>query len=215
MTTPRLIGRLRAGTPQHLVAYGTSLTAERTWRVWRRSGGAWVAMLRERLEREFPGLARVTNAARWGADSAWGARRLERRVLRLDPDLTLLEFGINDADRRRSVALEGFRRNLDSMLDRLTSGRPDRDVLLLTMNPALGRHAETRPRLEAFYGAVREAASERDLPLADLHVAWRAALAAAGVEARLLPDGIHPGPEACRDVVLPGLLDALGLPGRR
>ena len=192
---------------RRIVAYGTSLTARWTWRLWRRTGGHWVRPLRAGLRAQTDPRLGVENAARWGSDSTWGLRCLERRVLGRRPHLLLLEFAINDADRRRGISIGRSRSQLSRMLDEVASACPACQVVLLTMSPALGRHAVARPELDAYYELYREAARERGLHLVDLNARW-CALPEDGLH-RALPDGIHPTPEACRTIVVPELISTL------
>jgi lysophospholipase L1-like esterase len=145
----------------------------------------------------------VHNAAGWGRDSAWGLGTVERRVLAHDPHVVLVEFSINDADRRRGISLAVSRRNTEAILDRIRAAAPGCRTLLMTMSPALGRHARVRPDLEAYYDLYRRLARERGLALADHLAAWKALDPAA--LRRSLPDGLHPAPAAACSIILPGL----------
>ena len=80
---PRFITALRAGTPQHVVIYGTSLS----------KGGAWVPQLRATFDARFPGLVTLTNSARGGQHSGWGAAHVDSAVIALKPDVVF--FGEN------------------------------------------------------------------------------------------------------------------------
>ena len=212
MSRPRFVDRLREGRAQHLVTYGTSLTAERTWRFWRRTGGAWVTLLRRRLETDYPGLATVTNGARWGADSNWGVRNLDTRVIRRSPDVVFVEFAINDADAGRGISPETSRANLETMIERVRGARPACEIVLLTMSPAAGRHLDDRPAIDAYYRVYRDVSAERGTGLIDLAEPWRRALTDGSAVREFLPDGIHPGEAAAERIILPGILAALGLP---
>lgn len=187
------------------MAYGTSLTVERTPRFWKRCGGGWVAGLREALGPRFV----LHNAAGWGRDSVWGLAMLERRVLARRPDVVLVEFSINDADRRRAISIEASRRNATELVERIRAARPSCLPLLMAMSPALERHAACRGDLDAYYDAWEGVARTSGAAWVDHRPAWRA-LAPHDLR-RALPDGLHPTPEAARALMLPPLLAALGV----
>jgi lysophospholipase L1-like esterase len=205
-----VIARLHEGRRQRIVAFGTSLTSEWNWRLWRNCGGHWVRMLRERLTTRFDGLAYVTNAARWGADSSWAARRIRRIARSGAIDAVLVEFAINDAEVRRNISLVDFHRNLVEVLDVLRTSSPDCEVYLLVTNPVFGRHARGRPRLQDYYDVVRSLAREQGVGLIDTAPAWQVALTQKSWRA-WIPDGIHPGEEGAREITLPQVQRALGL----
>ena len=58
----KFIKNLEAKKKQHLVVYGTSLTA----------AGAWPDLLKEALDRKYPGLVTLANGACSGQWSQWG-----------------------------------------------------------------------------------------------------------------------------------------------
>ena len=63
----QLVKNLKAGKPQTVVTYGTSLTA----------GGAWVRQLDAALKARWPGQATVVNSGAGGMWSTWGVENLE------------------------------------------------------------------------------------------------------------------------------------------
>jgi len=199
----RLVANLRAGRPQTVVAYGTSLTAE----------GEWVRQMAEALEAAFPGLATVVNSGRSGASSDWGTANLDSRVLAWRPDTVLIEFAVNDARLDDTVSLARARGNLEAMIDRILSAGPGTEIILMTMNPPAGSSLLRRPRYRDYYEVYREVAGERGLPLIDHTRNWERILETdPGLFRRYVPDGIHPGPEGCAAVITPKILEALGIP---
>jgi acyl-CoA thioesterase I len=198
----QLVTRLEAGKPQTVVTYGTSLTA----------GGAWVNQLRDALKAKYPGLATVTNSGQGGMWSKWGVDNLEARVIQKKPDTVFIEFAINDAFLEYKTSVEDAQGNLTRMIDRLLQAKPETEIILMTMNPPIGVHLERRPRIEDYYAMYREVAKARKLRLIDHHVAWKRILDTdKDLFNKLVPDGIHPGPEGCQKVITPSILAALGL----
>ena len=199
----QLVARLNAGKPQVVVTYGTSLTA----------GGAWVGQLRDALQTKYPGLATVVNSGASGMWSKWGVDNLDARVLRKKPDCVLIEFAINDAFLKYATPVEAARTNLCNMIERIRGAKADTEIILMTMDPPTGVHLERRPNIEAYYQMYRDVAKEQKLKLIDHEANWKKILEQDKARfAKLVPDGIHPGPEGCRQVITPALLQALGLP---
>ncbi len=204
--TPRFITALRAGRPRHVVIYGTSLS----------KSGAWVPQLQQTLDGRFPGLVKLTNSARGGQHSGWGAANVESAVVALKPDVVFVEFAINDAVTRFDLSLDTIRRNVDTILDRITTALPTCEIILQVMNPAFGKtegESSHRRNQDAYQQIYRDAAKRRGLLLVDHSVAWNRLAATEGEAAvkKLLPDGVHPNVEGWRLIVTPTLHRALGL----
>jgi acetyl esterase/lipase len=198
-----LVRNLEADKPQTVVTYGTSLTA----------GGAWVGQFGAALEARWPGRAKVVNSGQGGMWSKWGVDNLDGRVIAKKPDTVLIEFGINDAYLEYKTPVAAARANLETMIDRILAAKADTEIILMTMNPPVGVHLERRPAIAEYYEMYRSVAKERKLQLIDHAANWAPILANDRARFdRYVPDGIHPGPEGCREVITPALLKALGIP---
>jgi len=205
-TTPRFITALRAGRPQHVVIYGTSLS----------KGGAWVPQLQATFDARFPGLVTLTNSARGGQHSGWGATHVDSAVVALKPDVVFIEFAINDAVTRFDLSVETIRRNIDTILDRIATVLPACEVILQIMNPAFGKtegESAHRRNQDAYQQIYRDAAKRRGLLLVDHSLAWNHLLATEGEPAvkKLIPDGVHPNVAGWLRIVTPTLHRALDL----
>ncbi len=203
---PRFIAALRAGKPQHVVIYGTSLS----------KGGAWVPQLQQTLDARFPGLVKLTNSARGGQHSGWGAAHVDSAVVALKPDVVFIEFAINDAVTRFDLSLDTIRRNVDTILDRVAAASPRCEIILQIMNPAVGKppgDPSHRRDQDAYQQIYRDAAQRRGLLLVDHSIAWNRLLATEGEAGfkRFVPDGVHPNAEGWSRIVTPALLRALAL----
>lgn len=189
-----LLKNLRAGHPQRVVVYGTSLTAE----------GAWVDQVRLTLGASFPGLLTLINTAVPGWWSGPALDRLEERVLRHAPDAVFLEFTVNDAYLEAGTTVEEARFNLNEMINRILEHNPRCDITLLVMNPVWGKQQTLRPELERYETMYREVARKRGCRLLDISVAWQNLLARhPQALTELIPDGVHPSPEGHRQVTAP------------
>jgi acyl-CoA thioesterase I len=195
-----LVKNLSSGKKQHLIVYGTSLTA----------GGAWVGQVKTALEKKFPGLLTVTNSAKGGMWSKWGVENLDEKVLKLKPDTVIIEFAINDAFAKYATPVDAAKKNLETMIERIQKENPAAEVILMTMNPPTKEHAERRPGIEKYYQMYRDVAAARKLRLVDLEPHWQKILSTdkAKFEA-IVPDGIHPNAKGSEAVTTPDLLKAL------
>lgn len=197
----RLVANLESGKQQVVVTYGTSLT----------SGGAWVGQLQEALDSVYPGKAQVINSGMSGKWSKTGVDNLQTRVIQKKPDTVFIEFAINDAFLRYQTSVEQAKSNLDNMIDRIIGSNPECEIILMTMNPPVGVHLERRPKILEYYQMYRDTAKERKLLLIDHYPNWKKILEDAELFNKYVPDGIHPGPEGCKNVITPGIVTSLGM----
>jgi lysophospholipase L1-like esterase len=198
----RLVANLKAGKPQTIVTYGTSLTA----------GGAWVGQMKEALAGKFPGLVTVINSGQGGMWSKWGVENLEARVIAKKPDTVLIEFGINDAFLEYQTSVAAAQSNLVRMIERIQAANAATEIILMTMNPPIGVHLERRPNYRAYYDMYRAVAKGRKLRLIDHQANWESLLTRDKDRfAKYVPDGIHPGREGCEKMITPEILTALGI----
>lgn len=198
----QLVANLKAGRPQTVVTYGTSLTA----------GGAWVGQLQEALNAKFPGLATVVNSGKGSMWSKWGVDNLDSQVIVKKPDTVFIEFGINDAYLDYNTSVADARNNLTAMIDRILAAKPETEIILMTMNPPINIHLERRPKIKDYYQMYRDVAQERKLQLIDNNANWEPILEKdKALFDQLVPDGIHPGPEGCCRVITPAIVKALGV----
>jgi lysophospholipase L1-like esterase len=197
-----LIDRLQKGSKQTLVAYGTSLTAV----------GAWVDQLREVFNQQFPGQVNLINGAQGGANSDWGVKSLQDKVLRHRPDCVFIEFSINDAVAVRRTTVEHARNNLNQMIDRILKKNPNCEIIPMVMNPVFGYGKAKRPNLPAFDQNYRQVAKERGFQLIDHGIAWNALLKNDPKHFLFcIPDTVHPLRAGGLEVSTQVMIEALGL----
>ena len=188
-----------------LVAFGDSTTAERKGvdRVYARRLSDLLVALDIK--------ARVINAGVGGDTTARARERLERDVIAPDPEVVILQFGLNDAavdvfagKTGPRCPLPEYEKNLADMVR--TCKRRAMRVILMTPNPARWTEA-----LKARYGkkpydpedpegfdilvkdyaaAVRRIAEAEHVDLVDVHALFAAQ--DARTDAPLLLDGLHP-----------------------
>lgn len=144
--------------------------------------------------------------------------RLEKDVLSKKPAVMTLSCGVNDVwHGSRGVPLESYKQNITAILDQAAAAGVTVVVLTATM---IGEDAsnENNQKLAPYNDFLRETATARKLPLADLNADMQAALLKAR-EARaartsrdnfLTSDGVHMAPPG--DLMMAeGVLRALGL----
>lgn len=185
------------GATLRVAVLGTSLTARYAWPEEMRAGLA--ACLGRAVT--------LTKTAKAGAGSDWGATAVSE-IAAGRPDLTLIEFSINDADLTDGIWLNVARRRHQAMIDALRAANPDMRIALVTMSPAHGPRGWVRPFLGAHEDMYRRLAEEMDLDLIDLAPLWAAALEEGG--SGLLPDGLHPTEAAVAKVALPTIAAQAG-----
>jgi lysophospholipase L1-like esterase len=210
----QLIRNLRAGKSQTVVTYGTSLTRP----------AEWPDQLNSWFTAEFPGQVTVVNRgipsmSSQNANPFFDALgRLDTLVLSQNPDTVFLEFAVNDALVGNNISLEQSRDNLNTMIDRILAGSPDREIILMTMNPAWDppggfAAATARPNLAQYYQGYRDVAAQRGLLLIDHYRNWAALRDTNEVLFdEYIPDGVHPTPEALIEIVTPEIIRALTVP---
>lgn len=168
-------------------------------------------ILKKKLNMFFPNApVNIINAGINGDSAAGGLKRLERDVLRYDPDLCVVCFGLNDVHGDK----EGLERYLSSLRSIFTALK-DGGIETIFMTPnmmntyvsglcgELGKMiAETTAKLQnggimdAYMDGARALCVALDVPVCDCYAKWKA-LAAAGVDTtRLLSNHInHPSRE--------------------
>lgn len=198
-----------AREPATLIAFGDSTTATR----------ADLTIYAEILQRELPpeGLpVRVVNAGVGGHNTDHARARFESDVLDHDPDIVVIQFGINDAAidvwknppaTKSRVAMERYVENLRYFVRTLKARKVQ--VLLMTPNPLRWtpkmREMYGKPpylseepngfnvKLQQYAEAVRQITKSENVPLIDIYRNFEHYGKAEGNSVDdLLLDGIHP-----------------------
>ncbi len=199
--------------PVLIVAFGDSVTQGMTELGVQESDSVYHARLKRMLEAAHPlATFSVINAGQSGQSAPGALASLERDVLRHQPDLTLISFGLNDAWNRED-GLAAFTDALAVMYKRIRA-ETHSDIIALTptfMNKADNARVAAEHRnlvqgmadimnsgaLSAYADAVRATARSHNVRVADVYAAWEHR-AANGVDTdRLLANGLnHPTGEA-------------------
>ncbi len=161
--------KLAAGGILKVCAFGDSITAGGDATApeliyWQR----WLAALRLR----HPS-ATITgvNSATGGDTTVQGLARLEDKVLREQPDLVLVAFGMNDQN-VGSVPEATFRANLGELVDRVRARTGAEVILLSSCLPNPNWHY-TSGRMEAYGRITGEVATDRKCAFAEVLANWK------------------------------------------
>ena len=196
-----LINRLRQiPNRKTMVCYGTSLT----------SGSGWVKM----LQKELPDWC-VINSGKGGMNSNWGIDNFEKKVLRYNPHVVLMEFAVNDAyikeDFCGKLGIKKSLENIGYMVETLkwckvyymTMNNPY-DMFLQGRNPK-----DDRPSWEQYYRMHRYEAHAFGAEIINHTPRWQAL--DQGEFLKMVPDGLHPNELGSKEITVPTILEALCL----
>lgn len=167
---PRTREKLRAGGKILFAAFGDSITAggeasEPSLIYWQR----WA----DELQREYPRAKVIaTNVATGGDTTANGLARLQEKVLAKHPDLVLIAFGMNDANRPPfGVPVATFAGNLRQMIDRIRS-QTDAEIILTSAFPPNPNWHWASGKMEEYAWATEEVAREKRCAYAYVYNNW-------------------------------------------
>lgn len=145
---PRTNTRLQNKQPLKIVFYGDSITAG-----WDASGQnetvidvttvqpvnvkssrppytpAWAEIVTQKLKQVYAhdNITKINKGA-GGATSDWGVRNVETLVVPQKPDLTVIAFGMNEAE----LSADAFRSNLEKIIDSIHVSNPETEFLLVS-----------------------------------------------------------------------------------
>ncbi len=178
------------------------------------------------LRQDLEGLGhaiRIINAGMAGNTSMDGYLRLDEDVLKYDPSVVTISFGLNDLrvseDGTPNVGIDEFRLYLGAIAERVRiSGATP--VLLSLVPIVYERFYETHDRSpydllggmeslwESYDEVVRSVGNERDLDVVDLRAGFSDSL-----DLLVGEEGIHPnerGHRAIANLILPPVMEGLG-----
>jgi acyl-CoA thioesterase I len=203
-----------SASPVLIVAFGDSVTQGYTKANTIEPKYVYHQRLKEQLENRYSLTTfSVINAGVAGFTAEGSLGRLNRDVVRYQPDLVVIAFGLNDAVVLGKSGLEQFQKALQTMIDTIRA-QTESDIILLTPNFMVTadnanihlaeRHylagllpVQTDGTLEQYAEVIRKVATTNNLLLADVYQTWTA-LAAKGTDTNtMLANGLnHPTAEA-------------------
>ena len=196
-----------------IVAFGDSVTQGLTAFGEQTHDDVYHARFRRLLETQYPlGTFSVINAGVSGQTAPGALSLIDRDVIRYQPDLTLVAFGLNDAWN----GLDGIQMFVDAMNTIVSRVRSETESAVVVLTPnfmntrepneATGEDAaafrasaslQNDGVLAVYAQAVRDVAREHNVPCADVYRAWEE-LGARGEDTdSMLSNGMnHPTPAA-------------------
>ena len=148
----KTLEKLSNGEHVTIVALGDSIT-EVTFHTQGRMN--WVQLLDEAIFEEYGnGICTIINSGKCGSTYTDGLSRLERDVLRYNPDLVIIAFGMNDST-RGSEGLNQFKSDLEQTVN-LIRQRCGSEIMLRTPNPVVTTNGLTMPLEQSDPGRAYE-----------------------------------------------------------
>ena len=155
----------------------------------------WVTLLQQRLQQRNPEY-NVVNASITGDTTQGGLARLPAAIMRVNPDIVILELGGNDG--LRGFRLQVTRQNLENMIQ--ISQQANAKVLLLGVQLPANYGRQFREKFQQIFIDLAEGENIASVPFFLKGVAETREL--------MQPDGIHPSAEA-QPVILDNVWPAL------
>ena len=130
----------------------------------------WVGLLSEALTAHYgPNICTMINSGRCGGTYEQALERLDRDVLRFNPDLVILAFGMNDS---AGVSSESYQTNTRKMIEDIRKQLPNAEFVLVAS--MLGNRDWTTLKHELFpkYRDALKELCEPGIALADMTSIW-------------------------------------------
>ncbi len=175
------IKKLKKGSHVTIVALGDSITQNS---IHNRGHMNWVSLLDEAIKETYGNeTCCVINSGIGGSNFSSAFQRLERDVLRLNPDLVILALGMNDASKGIAY-LPQFKKEVLDMIEKIRRVCGS-EILVRTPNPIVAETAKTcttaapgevfedknRPLAE-YSKALQEVARESNCQIVDHYSLW-------------------------------------------
>lgn len=177
------ITKLKSGEHVTIVAFGDSIT-EDTFHTQGHMN--WVGLLREAIFEAYGnGVCTMINSGKCASSYKEGLTRIEQDVLRFNPDLVIIAFGMNDAGAGMK-GLEEFKGNVSATV-KIIRDRCGSEILIRTPNPVVTVHGLPLPKeqqrpglawespirpLKEYAAALVQLASEIDCAVVDHYTLW-------------------------------------------
>ena len=171
----RTIDKLKSGKNVNVIAFGDSITAGgEASSVELQYPSRFVRFLQGR----YPDAKiALENGATGGDNTVMGLSRLEEKVLKRNPDLVLVAFGMNDHNLPGvgGVPVADFKVNLEQIVNQIRD-KTGADVILLSTFPPNPDWHYSSHQMEKYAEATREAAEDCKVPYADVFGVWQKVL---------------------------------------
>lgn len=159
-----------------------------------RVADAWPAVLTNHLQAQGIDIELIDNLAKSGWTSEDALRGQLPRFENLQPTFATLMIGANDAF--RGVQIEEFRKNFNTLLDRMLAVLPNKDRLLVitipdyTLSPqGKAYESQTSADIELYNAVIKTEAKNRNLAIVDI---FPLSQNLAKDTSMFVADGLHP-----------------------
>lgn len=145
--------------------------------------------LKDMLNKKYPDTSfKILNRGVPGDTAKDGLRRLDRDIIRFNPDLVMIQFALNDA--YTDFSPDNFKENVDLIISKIKE-KTGSEIALLTsvalLDPRENRIAEK------FYSKILELGLKYNIPVAAVHDHWKKRISEGITHSTLVQlDGIHP-----------------------
>jgi acyl-CoA thioesterase-1 len=180
--------KLSAGNLLTIAALGDSLTYG--WMVEK----GYLDFLKEMLLSKFSGcVLKIINRGIPGDTADGGLRRLQKHIISVNPDLTLVQFALNDA--YSGYPLDEFENNITAIIEG-TKNHTSSEIILTTSSSLEGVEQKFTYR---YYDCLKNIAEKENVPIALVHEYWEKKISE-GMPFSLLvqEDRVHPTVEGYR-----------------
>lgn len=127
-----LISKLKRQSTLKLLLFGNSIAAGFNGSKQTNASPylpGWGELIAEKLRRFYKGEIEFVNTAVAGTDSHWGVRTAEERIIKYDPDLVIIAFGMNDGTARMEP--KQFKANIQEIINKVKQHNPKAAFILV------------------------------------------------------------------------------------
>jgi len=179
----KTIGKLFNREEVIIGALGDSLTYG-----WMTERG-FLDYLNDMLKKKYPDSPfKILNRGIPGDTARDGLRRLDREIIRFNPDLVMIQFALNDAYTEFSP--DNFKNNIDMIISKVKE-KTNSEIALLTSVTLI----DPRENIiaENFYSRITELGLKYNIPVVSVHEYWKKKISEGAVHSTLVQfDGVHP-----------------------
>jgi acetyl esterase/lipase/lysophospholipase L1-like esterase len=168
---PRTIQKLRKHDTTSIVLLGDSISTGCNASGW--AGGApfqpaFFDLLKENLQHHYQNRIQLTNLSVGGKDTKWALGQVDD-VVKADPDLVIIAFGMNDSAGRTA---KEFKANTKALMEQIRKQQPRAEFILVA--PMLGNKDWIRLKHELFpqYRDALAELTKSGVALADMTSLW-------------------------------------------
>jgi len=183
MKPVKFIKRIQKGEELTIAALGDSFTYG--WGVTK----GYLCSLREMISDKYPGSKiNLINGGSPGDTAKGGVYRVWQDVIRHNPDLVIIQFGLNDL--YSGFGTDEFYQNLSRIVKEIRE-KTDSEIILVTSTTVEDK--EQNKIIYTFYDQIVECGKEFKVPVVKVHEYWEKRIAMGSSLPFLVQnDGIHP-----------------------